>query len=161
MEVLSTGCTRLQAGITYFYTRGVATISVAYSMIQNTRELILKLECYATSSVRTSTLTHGKGTGTNQRPLVPAIVDGEEVANKNHEAEQAYVLAVQAVAAKAKLPGIDWLARNTEYETANNCMNKHGGVLTGAGIHPYTPQGAMLLADAHAEGATKALAGGW
>ena len=88
-------------------------------------------------------------------------MDGEEVANKNHEAEQAYVLAVQAVAAKAKLPVIDLLARNTEYEAANNCMNKHGGVLTGAGIHPYTPQGAMLLADAHAEGATKALAGGW
>ena len=30
-------------------------------------------------------------------------------------------------------------------------------VLTGAGIHPYTKQGAMLLANAHAEGVTKAL----
>ena len=41
-------------------------------------------------------------------------------------------------------------------------MNWHAGLLPGAqcgaGVHPYTHQDAMLLANAHAEGITLALA---
>ena len=31
---------------------------------------------------------------------------------------------------------VDLFELDLEYERANNCMNKHGGVLTGAGVFP-------------------------
>ena len=49
------------------------------------------------------------------------------------------------------------ITRYIKYEVQNNCMDSHGGVLTGAGVHPYTPQGQMMLANAHAEGCVAAL----
>lgn len=40
-----------------------------------------------------------------------------------------------------------------EDDKAHNCLDLTGNVLNGgAGVHPYPRQGAMLLADAHAEG---------
>ena len=86
-------------------------------------------------------------------------VDGEEVDAKNHAAITAYVAEMKAAGVRnGGIPVIDLLAEDLTYLAANNCLNKHGGVLTGAGIHPYTKQGAMLLANAHADGLTQALA---
>lgn len=45
----------------------------------------------------------------------------------------------------------------SRYEAANNCLHIHGGLLTGAGARPYTPQGKAMLANAHAEGIMRAL----
>ena len=84
-------------------------------------------------------------------------LDGEEVDSKNHEALMAYAQAMKAVGEAEAVPVVDLLARDLAYERENNCMNRHSGLLTGAGVHPYTPQGAMLLADAHAEGILRAL----
>ena len=50
------------------------------------------------------------------------------------------------------MPVIDVYTRYAEYERQNNCLNLRGGLLTGKGVHPYTHQGALMLADAHAEG---------
>jgi hypothetical protein len=64
---------------------------------------------------------------------------------------------MKTVATAESVPCIDLFALDVAYEVANNCLNTHGGVLTGAGVHPYTPQGKMLLANAHAEGLIEAL----
>ena len=61
------------------------------------------------------------------------------------------------MAAEEGVPCVDLLSRYIAYETANNCMNAHGGLLTGSGVHPYTPQGQMMLANAHADGIIQAL----
>eukprot|EP00935_MAST-01C_sp_MAST-1C-sp1_P001424 g1424.t1 len=93
--------------------------------------------------------------------LVTVSVDGEEVDNKNHQALSAYADAMKAAGTRQQppVPVVDLLGKNLAYERQNNCLNLHGGVLTGAGVHPYTPQGAVLLANAHAEGVLAALAG--
>ena len=51
----------------------------------------------------------------------------------------------------------DLLDKNLAYERSNNCLNLHGGVLTGAGVHPYTQQGAMLLASMERRNITRRL----
>lgn len=76
----------------------------------------------------------------------------------NHAKIITYAQAMQAVAKEEGVPCIDLITRYLAYETANNCLNVHGGLLTGAGVHPYTPQGQMMLANAHAEGIIAALA---
>ena len=64
---------------------------------------------------------------------------------------------MKAVAQHENVPCIDLITRYIAYEKENNCLNVHGGVLTGAGVHPYTPQGQMMLANAHSEGIIAAL----
>eukprot|EP01047_Picozoa_sp_COSAG01_P026439 COSAG01_NODE_1704_length_9434_cov_159.120193_6_plen_85_part_00 len=68
-----------------------------------------------------------------------------------------YAEAMQAVGKALQVPVIDLISRYIAYEVQNNCMDQHGGVLTGSGVHPYTPQGQMMLANAHAEGCIAAL----
>ena len=58
---------------------------------------------------------------------------------------------------KVGVPVVNVFDRYHNYELQNNCLNQHGGLLTGRGVHPYTPQGALILADAHAEGLLKVL----
>jgi hypothetical protein len=60
--------------------------------------------------------------------------------------------AMKSVAKEEGVPCIDLITRYIAYEQQNNCLDVHGGVLTGAGVHPYTPQGQMMLANAHSEG---------
>ena len=55
------------------------------------------------------------------------------------------------------MPVVDLWSRYLAYEMENNCLDVHGGLLTGAGVHPYTPQGKVMLANAHAEGIMRAL----
>ena len=75
----------------------------------------------------------------------------------NHAELQTYADAAKAVAAAEGVYCVDLLARYLSYEKANNCLDLHGGLLTGAGVHPYTPQGQRLLANSHAEGILAAL----
>ena len=64
---------------------------------------------------------------------------------------------MKSVAKEEGVPCIDLITRYIAYEQQNNCLDVHGGVLTGAGVHPYTPQGQMMLANAHSEGIIAAL----
>lgn len=89
--------------------------------------------------------------------LASISVDGEEVNNSNHKLIAPYAQAALAVGQATGVPVVDLWTRYIEYETANNCLNVHGGLLTGAGVHPYTPQGKAMLANAHAEGILRAL----
>ena len=82
---------------------------------------------------------------------------GEEVNNTNHAKIITYAEAMKAVGKELNVPVVDLISRYIKYEVQNNCMDSHGGVLTGAGVHPYTPQGQMMLANAHAEGCVAAL----
>lgn len=91
--------------------------------------------------------------------LCTISVIGEEINATNHAMIQTYADAAKAVAQAENVPVIDLFQLDLAYETANNCLNTHGGVLTGAGVHPYTPQGKMLLANAHAQGLIAALKG--
>ena len=48
---------------------------------------------------------------------------------------------------------IDVLSRDIAYDEQNNCLDLNGNVLDGGlGVHPYPQRGAMMLANAHAEG---------
>jgi hypothetical protein len=91
--------------------------------------------------------------------LATISVIGEETDAKNHPELARYAAAAQAVGKAEGVHVVDLLSQNLDYEADNNCLNLHGGLLTGAGVHPYTPQGQRLLANAHAEGIIAALSG--
>ena len=52
---------------------------------------------------------------------------------------------------------IDLFELDLEYERANNCMNTHGGVLTGAGIFPDSAFSCCAVATTLCRGATVAV----
>eukprot|EP00037_Helgoeca_nana_P018723 m.180465 g.180465 ORF g.180465 m.180465 type:complete len:455 (-) comp24561_c0_seq4:235-1599(-) len=89
--------------------------------------------------------------------LASISVIGEEIDATNHAELQEFADAMKGVAQETGVPYVDLLSRYLAYETANNCLNSHGGILTGAGVHPYTPQGKMMLANAHSQGIIAAL----
>ena len=71
----------------------------------------------------------------------------------NHTYLQTYLAAQQAVGRAEDVPVIDVLSRDIAYDEQNNCLDLNGDVLNGgSGVHPYPQQGAILLANAHAEG---------
>ena len=78
----------------------------------------------------------------------------------NHTYLHKYLAAQQAVGLAEGIPVIDVLSRDIAYDLQNNCLDLRGGVLNGgSGVHPYPQQGAMMLANAHAEGIVEVLQG--
>ena len=76
----------------------------------------------------------------------------------NHTYLQTYLAAQQAVGRAEDVPVIDVLSRDIAYDEQNNCLDLNGDVLNGgSGVHPYPQQGAIMLANAHAEGIIAAL----
>lgn len=75
----------------------------------------------------------------------------------NHAKIISFAEAMKAVGKAEGVPVVDLITRYIAYERDHNCLNEHGGVLTGSGVHPYTPQGQMMLANAHSEGIIAAL----
>jgi hypothetical protein len=67
--------------------------------------------------------------------LATISVDGEEVNNINHPRIDEYAVAMATAGNATNVPVVDLRHRYLAYETANNCMNAHGGLLTGAGVH--------------------------
>ena len=69
----------------------------------------------------------------------------------------AFARAAALVAAEAGVPFVDLRDAYKQYDLAENCMLLHEGLLTYDGVHPTQPDGATLLANAHAGGIIAAL----
>ena len=68
----------------------------------------------------------------------------------------AFSAAAAGLAAELGVPFVPLRATDEAYETANNCLALHSGVLTVDGVHP-NDRGAMNLANMHASGLLAAL----
>ncbi len=68
-----------------------------------------------------------------------------------------FARAAMLVAAEAGVPFVDLRDAYKDYDLSENCMHLHDGLLTYDGVHPTSPDGATMLANAHAGGILAAL----
>jgi len=68
-----------------------------------------------------------------------------------------FARTAMSVAAEAGAPFVDLRDAYKDYDLAENCMHQHSGLLTYDGVHPTSPDGATMLANAHAGGILAAL----
>ena len=68
-----------------------------------------------------------------------------------------FARAAMVVAGSAGVPFVDLRDDYKDYDIAENCLLVHSGLVTYDGIHPTSPNGATLLANAHAGGIIAAI----